>query len=326
MFTRPHRHNLLLNILYLLIFIDAINTIMYYLRTDNRNTFPPIPGFTGIFVSVNYVIVMLGMFIQTLHNCHTNTGPLSRGICQKVLDTHRRQFLIALENLPLACIWHIEGRQISKIVGLLKEQAGFVCPLTNKTFEYPMISFATGLSYEKLALEEHIERNGDICPVTGQKLLPIVENHTLKKLIAEIPDHLKRQNIMMGHYRVICHLLIKLLKAFGININEDYFLPNYVENIYEMHDAISREKFNNPVVTADGHSYEEKFINDWLEHSNISLVTQRMLPHKNYCQNIDLKRAVETIEAILKAEETMENILTKTKEQVDVHLEVMRPD
>ena len=45
-----------------------------------------------------------------------------------------------------------------------------------------------------------------------------------------------------------------------------------------------------PVIAADGHSYEKAALQDWLQHSNASPVTGILLPHNHVAANITLRQ------------------------------------
>lgn len=49
-----------------------------------------------------------------------------------------------------------------------------------------------------------------------------------------------------------------------------------------------------PVIAADGHSYERAALEAWLAHNDISPVTGQSLPHKRIVGNMLVKSAIMT--------------------------------
>ena len=60
--------------------------------------------------------------------------------------------------------------------------------------------------------------------------------------------------------------------------------------------------FQDPVIAADGHSYERSAIEEWLSHHNTSPLTNLKLPHKHLVPNRAIKSAVQSILAAGSAE------------------------
>ncbi|MCD8543125.1 MAG: hypothetical protein LRY69_07135 [Gammaproteobacteria bacterium] len=58
---------------------------------------------------------------------------------------------------------------------------------------------------------------------------------------------------------------------------------------------ITTEIMENPVICADGHSYEREAITAWLRAHNTSPFTNEILPHKNLINNINLKKAIQDL-------------------------------
>ena len=58
---------------------------------------------------------------------------------------------------------------------------------------------------------------------------------------------------------------------------------------------ITHEFMTDPVMAADGFSYEKQAITDWLEHHNTSPCTNMVLNHKFLTPNILLKNIIHTI-------------------------------
>jgi U-box domain len=54
-----------------------------------------------------------------------------------------------------------------------------------------------------------------------------------------------------------------------------------------------QEVFRDPVVAADGHSYERAAIVEWLSKSDVSPLTNAALPHKNLLPNNLLRQMVQ---------------------------------
>jgi hypothetical protein len=55
--------------------------------------------------------------------------------------------------------------------------------------------------------------------------------------------------------------------------------------------------FSDPVIAADGHSYERSAIEAWLQHHNTSPLTNLPLPHKHLVPNRAIKSAIASIMA-----------------------------
>ena len=73
-----------------------------------------------------------------------------------------------------------------------------------------------------------------------------------------------------------------MLKSDIVDIPDDYLCP------------ITQELMQNPVVAADGHSYEEKAIVQWLQTGhNSSPLTGEKLNHRSLIQNHRLKAIIE---------------------------------
>ena len=70
-----------------------------------------------------------------------------------------------------------------------------------------------------------------------------------------------------------------------------------ISNLYEILSygltAISLEPMTDPVICADGHSYERAHIEAWLLDSNISPKTGAPLPHRMLVPNHSLRSAIE---------------------------------
>lgn len=56
---------------------------------------------------------------------------------------------------------------------------------------------------------------------------------------------------------------------------------------------VKMEVFKNPMLTADGQSYEHKVIRKWLTKKEISPLTNKKLPNKNLTPNWALKRVID---------------------------------
>jgi hypothetical protein len=65
---------------------------------------------------------------------------------------------------------------------------------------------------------------------------------------------------------------------------------------------ISLVLMHDPVVCADGHSYERANIEEWLTRSNRSPVTNLELEHKFLIANVTLKKAIEAEKALVQQE------------------------
>lgn len=73
----------------------------------------------------------------------------------------------------------------------------FVCPCSRTVIKDPVMSLNTGLNYDRRAVQTWKSRNGDACPLTGQKLGTLVENKALKTEITEWKQQIK------GYRRVL---------------------------------------------------------------------------------------------------------------------------
>lgn len=91
------------------------------------------------------------------------------------------------------------------------------------------------------------------------------------------------------------------LKNPDITIPSEYLCP------------ISYDIMTDPVITADGHSYERGEIAQWLTTSNKSPTTNCELAHKNLVPNWGLKKAIEAF--IEKANSTYDRTKAMTEEQ-----------
>ena len=60
---------------------------------------------------------------------------------------------------------------------------------------------------------------------------------------------------------------------------------------------ITMTTFCDPVIAADGHSYERSAIEAWLQHHNTSPLTNLQLPHKHLVPNRAIKSAIASIMA-----------------------------
>jgi ABC-type multidrug transport system fused ATPase/permease subunit len=61
---------------------------------------------------------------------------------------------------------------------------------------------------------------------------------------------------------------------------------------YEMHCPITREVMINPVVAADGNSYEKSAIEDWFGRSGKSPLTGLLLASRNLTPNFTLRKLI----------------------------------
>lgn len=59
----------------------------------------------------------------------------------------------------------------------------FVCPISKSTMKTPVQSLATGINYEKTAIEVWRSEHGDLCPVTGLCLGFLIPNQDLLEKI-----------------------------------------------------------------------------------------------------------------------------------------------
>lgn len=76
---------------------------------------------------------------------------------------------------------------------------------------------------------------------------------------------------------------------------------------------ITRTIMEDPVVTADGHSYERKAIQQWFQAHNTGPMTGALLPHTSLIPNHNLRKAIENFPKILENIQKQEEAL-KAKE------------
>jgi U-box domain len=62
---------------------------------------------------------------------------------------------------------------------------------------------------------------------------------------------------------------------------------------------ITHELLIDPVLTADGHTYERKYIEAWLLNHNTSPITGSFLPEKSLRPNLALKSALQEYKDVL---------------------------
>ena len=62
----------------------------------------------------------------------------------------------------------------------------------------------------------------------------------------------------------------------------------------QQHDAMAALQgvMVEPVIAADGHTYERAAIATWLQHNNISFVTHAPLPHRRLVPNLLIRNAI----------------------------------
>lgn len=54
--------------------------------------------------------------------------------------------------------------------------------------------------------------------------------------------------------------------------------------------------FQNPVVAADGHTYEEAFIREYIKHNSTSPVTQCAMDHNIMNPNLSVRQRVQHLQ------------------------------
>ncbi|OGT54462.1 MAG: hypothetical protein A3F17_07675 [Gammaproteobacteria bacterium RIFCSPHIGHO2_12_FULL_41_15] len=137
----------------------------------------------------------------------------------------------------------------------------FSDPISFEIMKEPM-STAAGYSYERTTITEWL-KDHDTDPLTNKKLphLNLVPNHNLRKLIE---DHYLRKN----------------------EANQKKLPAEFL-------DPISHDIMREPVITADGHSYERATIQKWLETHTTSPLTNEKLPHPNLIPNHKLRSLIE---------------------------------
>ena len=113
-------------------------------------------------------------------------------------------------------------------------------------------------------------------------------------------------------------------KGFGsllININEEvenaepeYYLMDFVC-------PITTDVMVDPVVTADGHTYERRAIKMWLAQNNTSPKTNQPLVDKTIRPNITLRNAIESFKKLMDklklVDEEVDDEITGTENALD---------
>lgn len=59
----------------------------------------------------------------------------------------------------------------------------FICPILNNILVDPVISTASGVNFERWAVESWYSIHGNICPVTGRELGNLIPNDSLRERI-----------------------------------------------------------------------------------------------------------------------------------------------
>jgi hypothetical protein len=109
----------------------------------------------------------------------------------------------------------------------------------------------------------------------------VVEKTNEEKLL-ELREYYEKLHLndLTDDRRKIRENLNELKKAFKNEIPDSFYCP------------ISGEIFMDPVITADGHTYERKAIEMWFENHNTSPLTNVHLHSKDLIPNVTLKKLV----------------------------------
>lgn len=70
--------------------------------------------------------------------------------------------------------------------------------------------------------------------------------------------------------------------------------PTQVNTPPEFICPLTRRVFQDPVIAADGYTYERVAIEEWLSREKISPTTQQLLPNKNLIPNLTFKKLIES--------------------------------
>ncbi len=80
------------------------------------------------------------------------------------------------------------------------------------------------------------------------------------------------------------------MEKINLNLNQNNFqlvdIPEYFLC------PITQELMEDPVIAADGHSYDRKAITKWLQGHHTSPLTNQKLDHKMITQNFALKKTI----------------------------------
>jgi len=91
---------------------------------------------------------------------------------------------------------------------------------------------------------------------------------------------------------------------------------------------IKMELMKDPVVAADGHSYERTAIEEWLRNHNNSPMTNKALPHKKLVPNIALGTLIKDTTQVHpdEADPVIETLLACVKQQIQTAAKVPQMD
>jgi U-box domain len=148
----------------------------------------------------------------------------------------------------------------------------FICPISLKTMENPVLCTLDGISYEEREIREWLKKNRS-SPLTSQTMT----------LLTSIDDILHKNSALKEAIKVGLYPNAQSERE----IPQSFICP------------ISRETMENPVLcTLDGISYEEREIRKWLEENGTTPFTrQSMIPGTSIDdvlqKNITLKEAIE---------------------------------
>merc|ERR1711964_844216 len=88
---------------------------------------------------------------------------------------------------------------------------------------------------------------------------------------------------------------------------------------------ITQELMKDPVVAADGNSYERTAIEEWFKSSETSPMTNNKLPHKNLVPNTTLRKLIEDTTQVQpenEADPVIEALLDCAKQQIQTAAKV----
>ena len=86
---------------------------------------------------------------------------------------------------------------------------------------------------------------------------------------------------------------------------------------------ISQDIYQDPVVAADGHSYERGSITEWLSNNDTSPMTNYRLFHKNLTPNRNLKSSIQTWLEVQHGEARAEKRRKTSAEEIKKFLEAL---
>jgi len=140
----------------------------------------------------------------------------------------------------------------------------FKCP-KNKEIMVDPVTTADGYTFERCIIEDHLQTH-DTNPVTGETLSSksLIPNRALKNLI-------------------------RIWQAFSEGSSENLFKAWEPD----LECPISYELCENPVLTAEGFTYNKQNVSDWFKNHNTNPVTNTPLANTNLVPNRVLQKFIQ---------------------------------